>query len=314
MFLRDLFHFLPRSPLRRALGAMNRGEFQSAAALLEGLLAGDPADDLRSYAGEAYIQWGKQCRDAGDLHAALRCFERAATFRPNFADVQVLLAQLYEHVDRPQAARLAYERAIALNPRYFDARLGLARLLAHAGETDLALRHLQEAAQYAPPQSRRQWGERLAGAANADPDRVREQLQELTASIPAAPSSAVAAGIEAARRAMRIGENSRAIVELKALVASSPAYPDLHNLLGIAYDNEAMLDDAVEEFERAVALNPDYAEARLNLGLALFHRGRHEEATRHLRWIESRHPGHEIVRTVLEQIEAPRQQALSAQP
>ncbi len=316
MFLRDLFHFLPRSPLRRALGAMNRGEFQSAAALLEGMLdaGGAPGHDLRSYACEAYIQWGKQCRDAGDLHTALRSFERAAALRPVFADVHFLLAQLYEHVDRPQAARLAYERALGLNPRYFDARLGLARLLAHDGEADLALRQLQEAAQHAPAEARRQWSERLAGAASADPARVREQLAALCEPIPAAPTTAVAAGIEAARRAMRTGENRRAIVALKALVASAPGYPDLHNLLGIAYDNEAMLDDAVEEFERAVALNPEYAEARLNLGMALFHRGRPDEATRQLRWIESRHPGHEIARTVLEQIEAPQHQALSAQP
>ena len=303
MFLRDLFRFLPRSPLRRALGALNRGEFDQAAALLEGMLQGDsaPPQDLCTYACEAYAKAGQQRRDAGDLAGARRCLERALVLQPTFADMHFRLGEIYEQGDQPDLARGAYEHAMALNPRYLEARLALARLLTQRGDTDQALRHLEEAAALAPEGtpglSRWLAADRAGGAAEA-----RTRLEAFFAAIDAAPPSPVEASVDSARRALRTGDQRRAIAVLQTLVHEHAAYPDLHNLLGVAYDSDGMLDDAVEEFEVAVALNPDYAEARMNLGLALFHRGRHEEAGRHLRWVEDQCPGHELVRNVLAQI------------
>ena len=306
MFLRDLFRFLPRSPLRRALGAMNRGEFESAAALLEGMLQPHslPPEDLSAYACEAYLEAAKQRRDAGDVAGAVRCLERAAALRPGFADVHFRLGEMQEHADQPEVARSAYERAHTLNPRYFEARLALARILTHSGESAVALRHLREAAPQAPEALSRVIARMLAETVEGDGSDTRARLEALFADLVSAPPTPVAEGIEAARRALRTGDNLRAIAGLKSLLQQHPRFPDLHNLLGVAYDTEGMLDDAVEEFERAVALNPDYAEARLNLGLGLFHRSRHEEAARHLRWVEKKHPGHALVRSVLAQIES----------
>ena len=49
------------------------------------------------------------------------------------------------------------------------------------------------------------------------------------------------------------------------------------NHLGLALKNEGRLDEAVEAFRRAVALDPDHAKARYNLGGALFARGDRRE-------------------------------------
>lgn len=303
MFLRDLFRFLPRSPLRRALGAMNRGEFDHAAALLESMIQGQsaPPQDLRTYACVAYSKSGQQRRDAGDLEGARRCCERAVQLQPTFADVHFRLGEIYEHGDQHELARCAYERALALNPRYFQARLALARLLTHGGDTEQALRHLQEAAAQAPEASAPGLSGWLASHA-ADGADAQVRLEAFFAAAETLHASALESGVDDARRALRTGDQRRAIAMLHSLLGAHADYPDLHNLLGVAYDSNGMLDDALEEFERAVALNPDYAEARMNLGLALFHRGRHEEAARHLRWVEDQHPGHELVRNVLAQI------------
>ena len=66
MFLRDLFRFLPRSTLRRALSLMNRGEFENAAALFDALLEQQPQPprDLAVYACQARIEHGSvYCRN-----------------------------------------------------------------------------------------------------------------------------------------------------------------------------------------------------------------------------------------------------------
>jgi protein O-mannosyl-transferase len=54
-----------------------------------------------------------------------------------------------------------------------------------------------------------------------------------------------------------------------------------HNNLGSVLQGDGRLDDAIEEYQRAVRLKPDYAEAQYNLGTALWQAGDLEEAIVH---------------------------------
>ncbi len=57
---------------------------------------------------------------------------------------------------------------------------------------------------------------------------------------------------------------------------SSPAKS--HNEQGLALAAQGRLDEALAEFQKALQIKPDYAEAYLNLGNALVRRGRVDEA------------------------------------
>lgn len=307
MFLRNLFRFIPRSPLRRALDRFNSGEFETAARLLDQLLEKGEArgEDLGAYAAEAYLEAGKHRLGTGDVTGATSFLERAAVLCPQYADVQLQLGQVYESADRPDAARTAYESALKLNPRFFEARLSLARLLMRLGDPGGAARNLEEAGRSGPQaaapavQELREHIELSAGKPVASGERLDEMFEKLLRD----PPSRLPAGIETARRALRAGDNRGAIAEIKKLLAQRPEYPDLHNLLGVAYDNDEMSDDAIEEFETSLRINPRYTDARVNLGLTLFNRGHYEEAERHLRLAEKQRPGLALVRTVLAQID-----------
>jgi len=308
MFLDKLFRFVPRSTLRRGLSLFNRGEFESAALLFEEILSGsrEPADDVTMYACEAYLEVARKRDTDGDTAGALQALERTAMLRPGYADVQLRLGRLCEKHDQLQRARDAYTRALNINPRYFEARLSLARLLMRLEDGDGALAQLQEAAQSGPEfaASELQQLIRAVPAGGAAPPPCRQRLEALFDKLLAGPPSPVCAGIEVARTALRRGDNQLAIAELKKLLKLEPGFPDLHNLLGVAYDNEEMTDDAIEEFEQALRLNPDFVDARLNLGLALFERGRDGEAERALRAVEAQQPGNNLARNVLSQIES----------
>ena len=174
------------------------------------------------------------------------------------------------------------------------------------GEHESALASLRDAAQHKPELATGP----MASWLSARPAETRSHspagFEALLTELLEAPPPPVATGIESARRALRTGDNRRAIDEIHELLREHPHFPDLHNLLGVAYDNEDMVDDAVEEFERALSLNPDFTEARLNLGLTLFYRGRHAQAQKHLRRIEADHPGHVLAETILADIETVR--------
>ena len=63
--------------------------------------------------------------------------------------------------------------------------------------------------------------------------------------------------------------------------AKAPNNPRAHNYLGIALSNADRVQEAIEQYEQALRLKPDYAEAQYNLGNALLASGRTQEAASH---------------------------------
>ena len=57
-----------------------------------------------------------------------------------------------------------------------------------------------------------------------------------------------------------------------------------HNALGILYNNKGIYDDSIKEFEIALRIKPDYANAHMNLGVTLLkHRNDKKGALFHLK-------------------------------
>jgi len=55
------------------------------------------------------------------------------------------------------------------------------------------------------------------------------------------------------------------------------------NNLGAAYLGEGRVQEAINCFQRALAVRGDYAEAHVNLGIVLMRSGRYDEGIEHLR-------------------------------
>jgi CRP-like cAMP-binding protein/tetratricopeptide (TPR) repeat protein len=74
----------------------------------------------------------------------------------------------------------------------------------------------------------------------------------------------------------------KALKTLSAKLDQTPNYPDLLNDLGKLRHCFNQLPEAVDAFQKAVAANPKYVEARLNLAVALGEQHRFDEALRQL--------------------------------
>jgi tetratricopeptide (TPR) repeat protein len=68
------------------------------------------------------------------------------------------------------------------------------------------------------------------------------------------------------------------LVKATSMVAEFPGAAILHNILGAANAGLHNVDGAIKNFENALKINPDYAEAHNSLGIALQSQGRHDEA------------------------------------
>jgi tetratricopeptide (TPR) repeat protein len=64
-------------------------------------------------------------------------------------------------------------------------------------------------------------------------------------------------------------------------VEVNPEFAEAQNNLGLALGQKGRLDEAITHFQKAVEVNPELAEAQNNLGLALEQKGRLDEAITH---------------------------------
>jgi lipoprotein NlpI len=74
------------------------------------------------------------------------------------------------------------------------------------------------------------------------------------------------------------GEFDRAIQDFDQALRIDPNYADAFNNLGVAYAGKGQTNRAIEDFDHAIQLDPNYAIAIYNRGLALRNLGRAAEA------------------------------------
>lgn len=89
--------------------------------------------------------------------------------------------------------------------------------------------------------------------------------------------------VEQANERFQLQDYYGAIHLLEEVIATGRAFADAHHLLGLSYSLAGQTDKALEQLDRALALNPSYIEALIHRALVLNELGREEEANAMLR-------------------------------
>jgi len=79
---------------------------------------------------------------------------------------------------------------------------------------------------------------------------------------------------------MQVGDYSSAIENFMKAENIRKDDPKLYNAMGLAYMGKGLLNESEFYLKKALKLNPDYSEARNNLGVVLYQMGRYDEAIR----------------------------------
>ena len=69
------------------------------------------------------------------------------------------------------------------------------------------------------------------------------------------------------------GKTEKAIAYLDKAISKEPGNPSFHLNKGFAFDKFGRQDDALKEYELAIKLKTDYADAYYNIGVIYFNRG-----------------------------------------
>jgi tetratricopeptide (TPR) repeat protein len=84
--------------------------------------------------------------------------------------------------------------------------------------------------------------------------------------------------VEQARERFQLQDYYGAIHLLEELVATGRAFADAHHLLGLSYSLVGQSEQALNQLDRALQLNPRYVEALLHRAIVLNELGREDEA------------------------------------
>src|SRR3569832_2716398 len=80
------------------------------------------------------------------------------------------------------------------------------------------------------------------------------------------------------REHYKAGEYDQAEPYLAELAAGDAPFADVCDMLGVIYNQQGRMQEAQEMFERALAINPNYTEAALNLAVTYNDVGKYKEA------------------------------------
>lgn len=214
---------------------------------------------------------------------AAEAFRRALTLKPNFPDLHNNLGLALFKIGRFDEAMREFEQALAIHPSYAEVHFNVAlcelcrgiadNQLAPELKSDL-MQHLSRAVELNSYYNNEYFKVAQTYLAKDQWNEARQALIEAKTSVSAQTGSEMyhefylrlKYGDEGVDRS----STERYIAKLEEILNKNPNYVDVHNDLGVAYLIQCrfLFNRAVNEFKRALAINPNYAKAQKNMKLA----------------------------------------------
>ena len=259
--------------------------------------AGEVAPSLRPVAAQL-ASGAEQALRQGDYPAAIRGFEALVKMAPRVAEFRANLGMAYYSAHEfPDAAR-AFEEALKLDPRLLNPHYFLGLSLSKGGRCKEALGYLGKDYPRAPEaQLKREIGTEAVrcGMASNQPDRAVDFLRLMNRDFPDDPDvlylsshvysdlstlaserllSTAPGSVQAHQMNAEIlefqGKPEEAVKEYRKILASNPNLPGIHYHLGRALlagpQNPTTQEEARGEFEEELKINPADALSEYELG------------------------------------------------
>jgi tetratricopeptide (TPR) repeat protein len=216
--------------------------------------------------GEAYERLGKIYSAQGNYQPAISAFESARATWPNPTEGLVDLSIAYFHAGQYTKGIEPLQRVIAADAQNAIAHHMLGKTYFMIGEFEKATRELQEALKLTPADYDAEYTLGLCFLKRKDVAQARQLYERMAERLGNRPALRVLIG----RAYRETGFLPESIEEFKKAIALDPSFPRVHYYLGLTYlykDGAAKIPDAMEEFKIELAANPEEYFANFYLGI-----------------------------------------------
>ena len=217
--------------------------------------------------GEAYFRLGRVSAAQPNYPESLRALELAAAYRPDATEVLIELAIAYFHMEQYDKALNPLLKAVANDPNSAGAHHMLGKSYFMLGSFEKAVVELQTAHAKTPNDYDIEYTLGLAYLKQRDFAAAKKIYDLMIGQLGNRPQLRVLIG----RAYRETGFLPEAIEEFKKAVALDPAFPRVHFYLGLTYllkDGADKLGEAEREFKIELAEHPNEFFANYYLGIA----------------------------------------------
>jgi len=239
--------------------------------------------------GRGWMNYGLTQMAQGRYAEAKQLFERAATYAPNYATLEVNLGIVSGRLGEMVAAEKYFKRALELRPAEPNGLSFYARWLVEQGRVSEAIPLLVRAVAVSPAVTDARHALMDAYARTGQAVALKAAVEDTLALAPddavalayvSGPGPGMTQGgqVPAARTATdllntslaryRVGDFQGSIDAAQEALVLQPDYPEAHNNIAAAYASLHRWDDAAAAAREALRLQPDFPLARNNLAWA----------------------------------------------
>ncbi len=252
----------------RAIRLFDQGLYEEAIHLFENATHDEKQDPLTHrlamfYTAEANANLGQNALKRGAWEKAEIYFRNALEIHPHYADLHFDLALCLRYMQRHTEALHALNHALEINPRYAKALLYTGLTLYTLEERENALKAIMQALSYEPGYDTVTLRQALRKHHEEDYAACLQLLDKVSFTNVDDIQFHFRLGDDLYRRGML----KEAIEEYTKALELNPHYADIHNHLGMAYNAQGTHSSAIQEFLRAVEINPGFVDAWVNLGV-----------------------------------------------
>jgi Flp pilus assembly protein TadD len=250
-----------------ALAEFELRHFAKARDVIREMLAGQDSAELHGLLGDVEEK-------AGDFVAAVKEYQTAARLNPSEAHIIDLGSELLTHENR-DAAVAVFERGVQLFPKSYKLHVGLGIADYQVSHFDGAAKEFSTAAGL-KPEAREAY--LLLGLLHGFPEgRTADAESLLRRFVEQEPKNARAyfnlAMLFWDRDRDSVDNVRRAEELLSKAVALNPQFDEAYLQLGILHEHKGEYRKAIEELERAVEFDPALTQGYFQLGVAYRHAG-----------------------------------------
>ncbi|MBN3939407.1 serine protease, partial [Nostoc sp. NMS9] len=238
-------------------------KLDAAVAVLQKVIQLNPND------ATGYIILGLLLSQQNKSDAAVSAYEKAIQLNPNDARAYNNLGDALYDQKKLDAAVAAYEKAIQLNPNYADAYYNLGNALSEQKKLDAAVTAYQKAIQLNPNDAKAYYNLGIALTQQKKLDAAVAVLQKVIQLNPNDATGYIILGLLLSQQnksdaAVATLQKVFKLPENDSTISRRDKHTFAHTALGLVFQQQGKLKQAIQQFDKAEEIDPNYVYASNN--------------------------------------------------